>query len=351
MSARLEILEEERSVDLDEAGEIVLGRETDCGVVLANPAVSRYHVKMFSRGIEWLVEDLGSRHGTLLNGAPLKENHAVSLRDRDRLEIAGTQVIFHAEKPDLETEERTAFLAQQVVADMLGSLSGQESSPYLRFLDGPEEGQRVMLDGQNPYLIFGRSPDCDVLLDESNVSRRHARVTVDFSGIWIEDLGSKNGIQVAGEVVRDKVRLKDRTEVQVGGVRMMFFDPASAYLGDLDKSGDLPLSEEPSQSQAELSASQSVAVPLATGQDSSAQPDSEVDEQDGSSKTVLEIDDDGNWSKSVPKLTAVENSADAPESEPATDTKTGMIDQDKVLYALFGGAALLLVIVIGLLLT
>ena len=240
MSARLEILEEERSVDLDEEGEIVLGRETDCGVVLANPAVSRYHVKMFSFcGIEWLVEDLGSRHGTLLNGAPLKENHAVSLRDRDRLEIAGTQVIFHAEKPDLATEERTAFLAQQVVADMLGSLSGQEE-PLPAVLDGPEEGQRVMLDGQKPYLIFGRSPDCDVLLDESNVSRRHARVTVDFSGIWIEDLGSKNGIQVAGEVVRDKVRLKDRTEVQVGGVRMMFCDPASAYLGDLDKSGDVP---------------------------------------------------------------------------------------------------------------
>jgi pSer/pThr/pTyr-binding forkhead associated (FHA) protein len=350
VSARLEILEEERSVDLAEEGEIVLGRETDCGVVLANPAVSRYHVKMFSRGIEWLVEDLGSRHGTLLNGAPLKENHAVSLRDRDRLEIAGTQVIFHAEKPDLATEERTAFLAQQVVADMLGSLSGQESSPYLRFLDGPEEGQRVMLDGQKPYLIFGRSPDCDVLLDESNVSRRHARVTVDFSGIWIEDLGSKNGIQVAGEVVRDKVRLKDRTEVQVGGVRMMFCDPASAYLGDLDKSGDVPASEEQSKSQSEFSASESVAVPLATGQDSQVQLDSVVDDRDSSSKTVLEVDEDGNWSKSVPRLPAVDESDESLEPEPTGDSKTGRIDQDKVLFGLFAGAAVLLVVVIGLLL-
>jgi len=350
VSARLEILEEERSVELAEEGEIVLGRETDCGVVLANPAVSRYHVKMFSRGIEWLAEDLGSRHGTLLNGAPLKENQAVSLRDRDRLEIAGTQVIFHAEKPNMATEERTAFLAQQVVADMLGSLSGQESSPYLRFLDGPEEGQRVMLDGQKPYLILGRSPDCDVLLDESNVSRRHARVTVDFSGIWIEDLGSKNGIQVASEVVRDKVRLKDRTEVQVGGVRMMFCDPASAYLGDLDKSGDVPASQDESKSESEPLSSDSVAVPLATGQDSNVQLDSVVEERDNSSKTVLELDEEGNWSKSVPKLPSVEDPSDTTEPEPTVDSKPTLIDHDKLLFGLFAGAAILLVVVIGLLL-
>ncbi|MEE2834910.1 MAG: FHA domain-containing protein [Myxococcota bacterium] len=347
MSARLEILEEERSVDLGAEGDVVLGRENDCDVVLANPAVSRYHVKLFSRGIEWLVEDLGSRHGSLLNGAPLKENHAVSLRDRDRLEIAGTQVIFHAEKPDLATEERTAFLAQQVVADMLGSLSGQESSPYLRYLDGPEEGQRVMLDGQTPYLIFGRSPDCDVMLDESNVSRRHARVTVDFSGIWIEDLGSKNGIQVGGEVVREKVRLKDRTEVQVGGVRMMFCDPASAYLGDLDKSSEVSAAQSAAdEEEAEAPSGQSVAVPLATGQDSSVSLDA-VAEADGSaSKTMLELDEDGNWSKSMPKL----DSLDAAEPELTHDASAPKFDQDLLLLGLFGGAALLLLVVIGLLL-
>ena len=236
MSARLEIIDEARSIELMDGDPVIVGREADCTLVLSNPAVSRHHLKLVTRGVEWLVEDLGSRHGSLLNGAPLRENQPVSLRDRDRLEVAGTQVVFRVEKPELATEERTAFLAQQVVADMLGSMGGSESSPYLRYLNGASEGQRVLLDGQKPYLILGRSPDCDMLLDEANVSRRHARVSVDFSGIWIEDLGSKNGIQVAGEVVRDKVRLKDRTEVQVGGVRMMFCDPASAYLGDLDRS-------------------------------------------------------------------------------------------------------------------
>ena len=197
MSAHLELVDEGRNVGLLGGDELLVGRESDCDIVLANPAVSRRHLRLSKRGMEWLVEDLGSRHGTVLNGAPLRENQPTALRDRDRLEVAGSQVVFHAERPDLAVEERTAFLAQQVVADMLGSMGGGESSPYLRFISGPIEGQRITLDGQQPYIVLGRSPDCDVQLDEGNVSRRHARVSVDFSGIWVEDLGSKNGILVA----------------------------------------------------------------------------------------------------------------------------------------------------------
>jgi pSer/pThr/pTyr-binding forkhead associated (FHA) protein len=349
VSARLEVIEEERSFELVEEQIIIVGRESDCTLVLANPAVSRHHLRLVSRGIEWLVEDLGSRHGTLLNGAPLRENHAVSLRDRDRLEVAGTQVVFYGDKPDLATEERTAFLAQQVVADMLGSMSGQESSPYLRFLDGPEEGDRVLLDGKKPYLILGRSPDCDVMLDEANVSRRHARVTVDFSGIWVEDLGSKNGIIVAAKVVRDKVRLHDRTEVQVGGVRMMFCDPASAYLGDLERSGEQFEATDGEESPAaeDESAEASVAVPLSTGQDSGLQLPVDDEPEEGESKTSLALDDGGNWSKSMPALSQA--------SEPTRDDEEEVSElttqpHDKLLITIFVGATILLASVVGLLL-
>ena len=108
-------------------------------------------------------------------------------------------------------------------------------------------------------------------------------------------------------------------------------------------------SEEQSKSQSEVSASESVAVPLATGQDSQVQLDSVVDDRDSSSKTVLEIDEDGNWSKSVPGFQPSMNRMRL-EPEPTADSKTGRIDQDKVLFGLFAGAAVLLVVVIGLLL-
>ena len=70
-------------------------------------------------------------------------------------------------------------------------------------------------------------------------------------------------------------------------------------------------------------------------------------EEDGSaSKTMLELDEAGNWSKSMPKL----DSLDAAEPELTHDASAPKFDQDLLLLGLFGGAALLLLVVIGLLL-
>jgi pSer/pThr/pTyr-binding forkhead associated (FHA) protein len=64
-------------------------------------------------------------------------------------------------------------------------------------LDGVE---RQIELGEEPILI-GRGEDCAIRTEDLEVSRRHARVLVDDGAAWIEDLGSANGIYVAGERV------------------------------------------------------------------------------------------------------------------------------------------------------
>lgn len=54
-------------------------------------------------------------------------------------------------------------------------------------------------------LVFGRSTDCDVRVDDEYVSPRHCRIWRDGNGFWVEDLGSTNGTymrlpQVGGEI-------------------------------------------------------------------------------------------------------------------------------------------------------
>jgi hypothetical protein len=47
--------------------------------------------------------------------------------------------------------------------------------------------------------VVGRSRECDVVLADSNVSRRHARIALAADGTWtVEDLGSTNGVHVNG---------------------------------------------------------------------------------------------------------------------------------------------------------
>jgi hypothetical protein len=57
---------------------LVIGRLPDCGVVLADPNVSRRHAEVHRAGDDVVVTDLGSTNGTLVNGVRVKEQHLAS---------------------------------------------------------------------------------------------------------------------------------------------------------------------------------------------------------------------------------------------------------------------------------
>ena len=78
---------------------------------------------------------------------------------------------------------------------------------------GGQGGQRWRLDA--PELIIGRSPECDIILPDRQVSRRHARIFRQGDHYFVEDLGSKNGTWVNGQPVREPVRLEDGDEIQI----------------------------------------------------------------------------------------------------------------------------------------
>jgi hypothetical protein len=74
-------------------------------------------------------------------------------------------------------------------------------------------------DGEN---AVGRELPTDVWLDSGSVSRRHAKIVVDGTTAWLEDLGSKNGTVVNGQRVSARVKLSDGDEVRFGAVLMRF---------------------------------------------------------------------------------------------------------------------------------
>ena len=65
---------------------IILGRDEDCDVVLPERLVSRHHAAIRCRDEGYLLEDLGSKNGTFLNGQAVTE--PVILQDGDEIQIA-----------------------------------------------------------------------------------------------------------------------------------------------------------------------------------------------------------------------------------------------------------------------
>ncbi len=86
----------------------------------------------------------------------------------------------------------------------------------LEFIEPLErESERIDIE---TAIVIGRSPECDLRLDDNFLSSRHARVANDGGDLSIEDLGSTNGTYVNQELVKGRVHLERGDIVQVGGV-------------------------------------------------------------------------------------------------------------------------------------
>jgi pSer/pThr/pTyr-binding forkhead associated (FHA) protein len=99
--------------------------------------------------------------------------------------------------------------------------------------DGPPEEvvrERVTLtvDGRTipvttGTFVVGRSRECDVRVDDGNVSRRHFELVQDGPTTWVvADLGSTNGTEVNGKRVSGRKRLDDGDRITIGGTELVF---------------------------------------------------------------------------------------------------------------------------------
>jgi DNA-binding winged helix-turn-helix (wHTH) protein len=82
------------------------------------------------------------------------------------------------------------------------------------------EGRIIQLaNGEN---MVGRSVECTVRLDSTDVSRRHARILVNNDTATLEDLGSTNGTFINGKRLASPVPLLDGMTVTFGSVETIF---------------------------------------------------------------------------------------------------------------------------------
>jgi len=84
---------------------------------------------------------------------------------------------------------------------------------------GGRAGEHFLLEKEQTTV--GRSPDCDVFLDDVTVSRRHALVVQRNGQFFIEDKGSLNGTFLNRRRI-ESGPLEDGDEVQIGKYRLTF---------------------------------------------------------------------------------------------------------------------------------
>ena len=102
---------------------------------------------------------------------------------------------------------------------------------------GELQGQRWILKKE---LMIGREPDCDIIIPDRQVSRHHARFTLDSKGALVEDLGSKNGTFLNGQLVSAPQQLHEGDAIRIAFTQTFLF---------LSPDATLPLTELPEEFQ------------------------------------------------------------------------------------------------------
>jgi hypothetical protein len=81
-------------------------------------------------------------------------------------------------------------------------------------------GRRVLVPP--PGAVLGRSRECDVVLDDAGVSRRHAEIRPSADGWTVRDLGSTNGVRLNERTLRGTQPLGLGDRLELGSTEIVF---------------------------------------------------------------------------------------------------------------------------------
>ena len=84
----------------------------------------------------------------------------------------------------------------------------------LTILAGPSHGRIAVVE--QAELKLGRGDDADVRIDDSGLSRLHARIVRRGDSYYVEDLDSRNGTFVDGRRIKGARQLKSGDRIQIG---------------------------------------------------------------------------------------------------------------------------------------
>jgi pSer/pThr/pTyr-binding forkhead associated (FHA) protein len=85
-----------------------------------------------------------------------------------------------------------------------------------------DDGATITTRRLGRRILVGRAPSADVRIDDPRVSRLHARIEMRDDGVYVEDLGSRNGTLVDGTPVVSSRQLARGAELTIGTASIIF---------------------------------------------------------------------------------------------------------------------------------
>jgi membrane fusion protein (multidrug efflux system) len=191
---------------------VAIGRGEDNDVVLDSKGCSRHHAEIVREAGGYKLVDLGSTNGVLFGAQVVRE---VRLADGVAVTIGEHRLTFALpEEKASDATVRMVLGKLPPAAPAPAPLAAAAPALYLAF--GSGEGERVLKMVPGAEYVLGRSPSADLVLADSESSKRHASVYARGDRFHLVDLRSSNGTFVNGERVRREVAIAPGDEIVIG---------------------------------------------------------------------------------------------------------------------------------------
>jgi len=225
---------------------VILGRGESCDLRLPDPSVSQHHASIRQRGSDYIIMDEGSTNGTFVGPVRLAPQAPRVLRSGDCIRVGRIWIDVRIEAAAAPTQSPllTRDLALQLVAHSLKS-QGEAPFPVLTVAQGDSAGTQLVLENTDQRYVLGRSATADLVINDTNASRRHVEVWRQGARVLLRDLGSKNGSKLdSNYVLPDKpVEWRDGSVLGIGAERIELGDPAQRALEEMSDAVDAHLTD------------------------------------------------------------------------------------------------------------
>jgi len=210
------------------AGGTLVGRGPENDIVIADDGVSRQHAEITFVDGQYLLTDVGSSGGTLVEGAAA--TIAVALESGATVRLGATDVLFMQGGPGSTTAVPTPTTPE--VGDAGATLVAPPSNEpeattvmaWLAVADGPSKGATSQIKiGQNK---IGRDEGSDLLLSGRGVSRHHAMVLAEDGELTLYDYASTGGTTLNGRALEPRI-LSSTSRIKLGETELMLVDVAA----------------------------------------------------------------------------------------------------------------------------
>lgn len=168
-----------------------IGRGPENEIQLDYPMVSRKHARVMQSGNQWIIEDLNSANGTALNRIDNKIRRSV-LDPADEIYLGSFKIS-----------------AGRILRER-------------KLIQGEGEFERIRFQGNR--MVLGRDPASGHPLNYPMISWRHAALDRTAEGVYVEDLGSRNGTYVNGVRISSRTLVRSGDEIGLGSFRFTLLE-------------------------------------------------------------------------------------------------------------------------------